>query len=67
MVRADRLLITQVHLCPTGDTKFPLIDPSIWSAAGRSEHEAGPGDDAAFAVIEYRRLAGAGAPADSGH
>jgi dihydrofolate reductase len=64
MTRADRLLITQVHLRPTGDTKFPLIDPSTWSAAGRSEHEPGPGDEAGFTVIEYRRLAGTRARAD---
>ena len=59
MVQADRLLITQVHLRPTGDTKFPIIDPATWSAAGRSEHEAGPGDEAGFSVIEYRRIGGA--------
>jgi len=55
MARADRLLITQVHLRPTGDTKFPIIDPATWSAAGRSEHAAGPGDEAGFTVVEYRR------------
>jgi dihydrofolate reductase len=59
MAQADRLLITQVHLRPTGDTKFPIIDPATWSAAGRSEHEAGPGDEAGFSVIEYRRIGGA--------
>src|SRR5262245_33022851 len=59
MPQADRLVITQVHLRPTGDTKFPIIDPVTWSAAGRSEHEAGPGDEAGFSVIEYRRISGA--------
>jgi dihydrofolate reductase len=67
MARADRLLITQVRLRPTGDTKFPIIDPTTWSAAGRSEHAAGPGDEAGFTVIEYRRIAAAGAPAGIGH
>src|SRR5262245_19441094 len=51
MAQADRLLITQVHLRPTGDTKFPIIDPATWSAAGRSEHEPGPGDEVGFSVI----------------
>jgi dihydrofolate reductase len=59
MAQADRLLITQVHLRPTGDTKFPIIDPTTWSAAGRSDHEAGPGDEAGFSVIEYKRIGGA--------
>jgi dihydrofolate reductase len=64
MAQADRLLITQVHLRPTGDTKFPIIDPATWSAAGRSEHEAGPGDEAGFSIIEYKRIGGA--PAGGG-
>jgi dihydrofolate reductase len=67
MALADRLVITRVHLRPTGDTKFPIIDPTTWSAAGRSEHEAGPGDEAGFTVIEYTRIAGPGAPAGIGH
>src|SRR2546429_682375 len=28
--RADRLVITRVHLHPAGDTKFPPIDSRIW-------------------------------------
>jgi dihydrofolate reductase len=61
MAQADRLVITQVHLRPSGDTKFPFIDPNTWSAAERSEHAAGPGDEAGFSVVEYERIAG-GAP-----
>jgi len=65
IAQADRLLITQVHLRPTGDTKFPIIDPHTWSAAGRNEHEAGPGDEVGFSVIEYKRIGGA--PVGSRH
>jgi dihydrofolate reductase len=65
MALADRLLITQVHLRPSGDTKFPDIDPAIWSAAGRTEHQAGPGDEAGFTVVEYVRIDSA-APANEG-
>lgn len=65
MTRADRLVITQVHLRPTGDTKFPIIDSNAWSETGRSEHQAGPGDEAGFTVIEYQRITGGAAP--SGH
>jgi dihydrofolate reductase len=66
MDRADRLVITKVHLRPTGDTKFPLIDASVWSAGRRSEHPAGPGDEAGFTVIEYDRIKRAGAAAPGG-
>lgn len=66
MAQADRLVITQVHLHPAGNTKFPIIDPGIWRAAGQSEHEAGPGDEAGFAVVEYERIADGAASAGDG-
>jgi dihydrofolate reductase len=56
MALADRLVITQVHLRPSGDTKFPNIDPSTWSEAGRTEHHVEPGDEASFTVVEYVRI-----------
>ena len=28
--RADRMVITRVHLQPAGDTNFPAIDPQLW-------------------------------------
>ncbi len=56
MGRADRLVITKVHARPSGDTKFPLIDEGTWSVGRRSEHQAGPGDDAGFTVVEYERI-----------
>src|SRR6516162_4365472 len=28
--RADRMVITRVHLRPEGDTKFPAINPGLW-------------------------------------
>src|SRR5215510_3402873 len=52
---ADRLLITHVHLHPTGETRFPAIDAATWQAAGQTEHAAGPGDEAGFTVVEYVR------------
>jgi dihydrofolate reductase len=54
MDRADRLVITRVHLQPDGDTKFPVIDPNIWQEVERSEHRAGPDDEAPFAVLVYQ-------------
>jgi dihydrofolate reductase len=53
---ADRLVITHVHLHPTGETKFPTIDAATWRAAGQTEHAAGPGDEAGFTVVEYVRI-----------
>jgi len=52
---ADRLLVTRVHLRPDGDTKFPSIDPDVWRETERSEHPAGPGDEAGFTVLAYER------------
>jgi dihydrofolate reductase len=55
MARADRLLITYVHLQPAGDTKFPAIDPRLWRERERSEHEAQAGDAASFSIVTYER------------
>ncbi len=55
MPLADHLDITLVHARPAGDTYFPPIDPKSWREAERSEHIAGPQDDADFAHITYIR------------
>jgi dihydrofolate reductase len=55
MALADRLVITRVHLRPAGDTTFPAIDPKGWKETERTEHEAGPGDEASFSVLVYER------------
>jgi len=55
--RADRLVITHVHLRPEGDTTFPVIDPKLWHEVERSEHDPGPDDAAAFTVLVYERRA----------
>jgi dihydrofolate reductase len=61
---ADRLLITHVHLRPTGETRFPTIDAATWRAAGQSEHAAGPADEAGFTLVEYVRKERGGAVGD---
>ena len=63
---ADRLLLTRVHLQPSGDTTFAPIDPNIWEETQRSEHPAGPGDDASFTVLAYERRAAQAAAASGG-
>ena len=55
MELADRLLITRVHLRPAGDTRFPSIDREVWKETERTEHQAGPGDEAGFTVLAYER------------
>jgi len=52
---ATRLFITDVHKPIEGDTRFPQIDPKVWRESARSEHQAGPQDDAAFALVTYER------------
>jgi dihydrofolate reductase len=60
MGAADRLLITRVHLQPDGDTTFPAIDPAVWQEVERTEHPAGPDDEAGFTVLVYQRRAAGG-------
>jgi len=56
MPLADRLEITHVHARPEGDTFLPAIDPAIWRETARSEHAAGPNDDADFSCVTYVRV-----------
>jgi len=67
IARADRLVITRVHLQPNGDTKFPPIDPNTWKEVERTEHCAGPDDDASFTVLAYERRAAKAEPAGGRH
>jgi dihydrofolate reductase len=55
MPMADRLEITHVHAASAGDALFPPIDPAIWRETSRTEHPAGPDDDASFALASYSR------------
>ena len=57
MTAADRLVITRVHLRPSGDTTFPSIDPNVWEEVERAEHRAGPHDEADFTIVVYERCA----------
>ena len=55
MPLADRMEITHVHARPEGDTYFPPIDATQWREVARSDHPAGPQDEAAFAYVTYAR------------
>jgi dihydrofolate reductase len=58
--RADRLVITHVHLRPEGDTMLPAIDPQLWSEVARSEHQPAPADAVGFSIVVYDRNAAGG-------
>lgn len=53
--RATALAITEVDLAPEGDAVFPPIDPALWRETSRRPCPAGPGDDAAYAFVDYSR------------
>jgi dihydrofolate reductase len=55
MPLAQRLEITHAHLTADGDTAFPPIDPAVWRQSARTEHPAGPDDDAPYDVATYIR------------
>jgi dihydrofolate reductase len=45
-----------VHASPVGDTYVPPIDPKLWRETARSEHPAGPQDDARVSFVTYQRV-----------
>ena len=55
---AARLVITHVDASPDGDAFFPAIGPAEWQGRELSAHPAGPENDHAFRVVEYRRTSG---------
>ena len=48
-------------------TAYPAIDPEIWRETQRSEHRAGPDDEASFTTLTYERRATLDSRADGGH
>lgn len=53
---ADEMVITHVHtVIEDADTYFPVIDPSIWQVAERSELKTDPESGYAFEFVKYIR------------
>ena len=51
---ADRLIVTHVHtVIEEADTFFPLIDPSVWTVAERSELFTDEESGYTFEFVEY--------------
>jgi dihydrofolate reductase len=67
IAQADRLVITRVHLQPNGDARFPEIDPQVWQEIDRSEHAAGPQDEAGFVLLVYERRSANAGSSDGRH
>lgn len=56
---ANRLLVTEVHAKPDGDTYLPEIDPKLWRETDRRRQSQGPDDDYGFSFVTYERLGAA--------
>ena len=52
---ADRLYITEIHLKPEGDAKFPAFDRSGWIETRREFHQAQPGESADYTITVLER------------
>jgi dihydrofolate reductase len=52
---ADRLYLTEVHLKPEGDIKFPAFDRSDWTETKREFHPAKPGETADYTITVLER------------
>jgi dihydrofolate reductase len=57
MPMADRLYLTEIHLKPEGDTKFPAFDRKGWVETKREFHKAQPGESADYTITVLDRKA----------
>jgi len=55
MPLAERLYVTHVAVSPSGDARFPLIDPKQWEVEAEPELSRTERDSADFTVKVYRR------------
>jgi dihydrofolate reductase len=55
MPSASRIVLTQVHAKPPGDTYFPAIDPARWRETDRQPQPKGPDDEYGFTIVTYER------------
>lgn len=59
MPRADRQVITEVHVTPDGDARYPEVDWSEWTETGREPHEG-------YDFVWWERREPTGSPAPAG-
>lgn len=53
---ADRIYLTEVHMCADGDTRFPDLDRARWAETSRRQCAAGEKDSAAFSIVTLERV-----------
>lgn len=51
----DTLYLTEIHLAPEGDTRFPDFDRSQFTETTRTFHKAHPGDEADYTITILQR------------
>lgn len=54
---ADKLYLTEIHLSPEGDTKFPAFDRGDWMETKREFHAAQKGESADYTITVLERRA----------
>jgi len=59
IAKADRLVLTRVHMNADGESLFPDIDPKTWREIERREQPKGEGDDCGFTYLTYIRAGAA--------
>jgi dihydrofolate reductase len=52
---ADRLYLTEVHMTPEGDTRFPAFDRAEWQEVKREFHAAKEGENADYTITVLER------------
>lgn len=55
--RADRLFVTRIAASPEGDTRFPVIDPAVWTLASSEPMVRGERDSADATFESWLRRA----------
>lgn len=53
---AERLYLTEVHMAPEGETRFPTFDRSEWRETKREFHKAQPGESADYTITVLERI-----------
>jgi len=61
---AEKLYLTEVHMAPEGETRFPAFDRSEWRETKREFHAALPGESADYTITVLERIK-AGAARDT--
>ena len=56
-LRADKMIVTEIHADFDGDARFPAPDPDTWREVSRETHRAKEPNDFEYAFVVYQRVA----------